>query len=491
MTQQQPRVPRTRSRTRTDEKFENGEDDGERRGGDSDWEDEDDPFWPGHSRAGSPVGSTSAYVRPSPRKRRRPTFPVRGSRKQIPTLASTLTPPKPVRAKEEQDDQPLISQQDVVKGAVDGGAFVAKYSLDIVKRSLQMLKIPFSIVFMLLILGSVLSWARPTIQTALAPICILPGVSRLPICTWGTASSPSRRPQWADYPRLVEAETKTFDQLMDGFVGGGALSLEVKHAEMATQDLVSLIQISDLKAKDTLASLLYEFIYDAKKTGRGLQKLSSKVGGAVDNIMAVNDYALKSIEATRSNEPSRLMQALTPWRPRRKPTDEIVAETFEEATDVLSRNLERLILEAEVSLKNLQDLEERLNSLHELLSREDAFISGAKEDILAELWTKIGGNNKKLRNFDSHLALLKDLAKYRKQALSHVVAALQTLRGMSEDMEDMRERVAAPNLLGPTVPVEVHMKSIEMGLQRLKEGRTRAKKLEEEAMDRVMSLASG
>ena len=88
----------------------------------------------------------------------------------------------------------------------------------------------------------------------------------------------------------------------------------------------------------------------------------------------------------------------------------------------------------------------------------------------------LGGNKRKLRNFDGHLTLLKDLATYRTQALAHVVAALQTLRGMREDMEDMRERAAAPDLIGSSVPPEVHMKSIEMGLKRLKEGRSRAKK---------------
>ena len=77
---------------------------------------------------------------------------------------------------------------------------------------------------------------------------------------------------------------------------------------------------------------------------------------------------------------------------------------------------------------------------------------------------------------------------YRKQALIHVVATLQTLRAMSEDMADIRERVAAPHLVGASVPVEVHMKSIGMGLERLREGRVRAKLLEEEAVKRVLSM---
>jgi hypothetical protein len=163
-------------------------------------------------------------------------------------------------------------------------------------------------------------------------------------------------------------------------------------------------------------------------------------------------------------------------------------KTFEEAMSVLSANMERLILEAEHSLHNLNGLEERLVTLHEVVSREDLSISSFKTELLEELWTKLGGNQKELRSFDHHLNLLKGLSEYRKQALIHVVAALETLRAMSEDMADMRERVAAPDLVGSKVPVEVHMKSIRMGLERLQEGRIRAKHLEEAAVKRVLSM---
>ena len=205
--------------------------------------------------------------------------------------------------------------------------------------------------------------------------------------------------------------------------------------------------------------------------------------------MAVNDFALKSIESARANEPSPWSYAaLAPWAPKRKATNDVVRETFEEAMNTLSKHIERLILEAEANEVNLNDLEERLVTLHELVAREDSSISSAKSDLLADLWTKLGGNRKQLRNFDSHLGLLKDLEEYRRRARVHVTVALQMLRGMSGDMDDMRERAAAPDLMGPSIPVEVHLKSIEMGLGRLKVGRIRARRLEEEAVNRVLSM---
>lgn len=208
--------------------------------------------------------------------------------------------------------------------------------------------------------------------------------------------------------------------------------------------------------------------------------------------MAVNDYALQSIESARAEEGSHWsMKRIVTWKNPRKQTNDVVMRTFDEAMNVLSVNMERLILEAEHSLHNLNNLEERLATLHEIVAREDSSISSAKSDLLEDLWTRLGGNRKSLRNVDYHLGLLKGLGTYRQQALVHVVAALQTLRAMSEDMEDMRERVAAPDLIGDTVPVEVHMKSIQMGLDRLREGRIRAKKLEEDAVRRVLSVDDG
>ena len=74
----------------------------------------------------------------------------------------------------------------------------------------------------------------------------------------------------------------SFEPLLDGAIGGPALGLEIKKAEMATKDLITLVKYSQLKSRDLLAESLFNFVQDAKKTGKGLQKLTSKVNGAVD-----------------------------------------------------------------------------------------------------------------------------------------------------------------------------------------------------------------
>ena len=155
---------------------------------------------------------------------------------------------------------------------------------------------------------------------------------------------------------------------------------------------------------------------------------------------------------------------------------------------VLATQMQRIILEAELNVHNLDQPEEMLGTLHEMATRENADISAAREELLAQLWTILGGNRKALRGMDGHLYLLRHIGEYRTRAMAHVVAALQAVTAMSEDLEDLRERVSAPELVGDKIPVEVHMKAIRAGLDRLQEDRIQARKREEDAYKSIAGV---
>ena len=68
--------------------------------------------------------------------------------------------------------------------------------------------------------------------------------------TWQNVSVPVKQTlRWADYPKLVDLQSKTFQQLVNDSIGGSAL--EVKKAEMAVTDLAVAVRLSNLKAKDS------------------------------------------------------------------------------------------------------------------------------------------------------------------------------------------------------------------------------------------------
>ncbi|KAF8623605.1 hypothetical protein AX17_007308 [Amanita inopinata Kibby_2008] len=372
----------------------------------------------------------------------------------------------------------------ILDGAVDGALFTGRYVMDILGTAIHLMRKPLGILIFLIFLSMSMGWIVYYLQKALMPMCFLPLVSRSTMCSVILQIQPIvKADPWKE---LVQVQTKAFDQLLDESAGGSGLSLEIKKAEIATSDLVTLVRHSELKGRDLLADSLKDFVNNAKKTGRGLQKMGSKVAGAVDNILAVNTYALRTIEEV-SGKKTSVLTSLMPWYSG-KDTKEAVGNIFADAMGVLSANLQRLILEAETNLANLNSLEERLSTLHDIVTREGISISNAKDDLLSDLWTILGGNRGRLRGLNEHLALLKQLGSYRKKALVHVTATLEALQAMSDDMEDLRERVATPELVGPSVPIEVHIQSIQNGIERLQEGRNRARRIEADAVRRVLEM---
>ena len=150
-----------------------------------------------------------------------------------------------------------------------------RYVVDVVVFAIGLLRYPLGILLSLWLLSFV---TVKFIDTLHIPFCQLPVINNLLPCEAGR----SGLTLWADYPKLMEVQSTSFEQLLDESVGGSELSLEVKKAEIVTSDLVTLIKFSDLKSRDTMARMLQEFVSDARLAGRSLQRLSSKIGGAVD-----------------------------------------------------------------------------------------------------------------------------------------------------------------------------------------------------------------
>ena len=81
----------------------------------------------------------------------------------------------------------------------------------------------------------------------------------------------------------MDLQTRTFGQLLSESVGNKALVSEVMKAEMASNDLITLVKYSDLKSKDRIADRLSRFVDDARGTGKSLRSLGAKIHGAVDS----------------------------------------------------------------------------------------------------------------------------------------------------------------------------------------------------------------
>jgi hypothetical protein len=175
----------------------------------------------------------------------------------------------------------FISKDQVFDGSRIVAVFATRYVTGVLGSAITMLKRPLSFMVFLWLLAIIVIRLNHTLRTAFGPLCYLPVISRSAFCR--PLPNVDKTPQWADYPSLVNVQSVTMEHLLNEAVGGSALALDIKKAELATRDLTTLVKFSDLERRDELASTLMDFLDHAKKTGRGLHKFSAKVGGAVDS----------------------------------------------------------------------------------------------------------------------------------------------------------------------------------------------------------------
>jgi len=117
------------------------------------------------------------------------------------------------------------------------------------------------------------------------PACSLPIIS-FPFSHFNgppTYAGAGRPVCWADYPKLVDLQAKTFGQLLDESVGYGGFMLEVKKGERLSNNVVVLLGVSGLNSKDQITERLSKLVDDARMVGRSLHSLGAKIQGAVDS----------------------------------------------------------------------------------------------------------------------------------------------------------------------------------------------------------------
>lgn len=294
-----------------------------------------------------------------------------------------------------------------------------------------------------------------------------------PYCT----PRPSINP-WQDVAKVEDA---VFDRLMDEAAGGSALSSLMQEAQSVISDLAFNVQASDFTKKDQLAKEIAKLRLEAGKTGKSLQTFSKKVDRVLDKfvtdhfaayrlphahfrVLTINHWALKTIERIPSYE--WLLQLVIPKR------QDVVTKTFGATIDILTSSLEQLIFEAERNDIRLQEVLDIMDEIRDTLGKE----MGNFEN------KKISAKNKKsLLGAERNVNLLKDLNKQSKEGRQRIHSSLFVLRELSEELEVLRAKVAEAEVL-QMLSVKEHIKSIGEGLERLKQWRIRADRMQQEKM---------
>ncbi|KAG9096436.1 hypothetical protein FRC06_008660 [Ceratobasidium sp. 370] len=264
------------------------------------------------------------------------------------------------------------------------------------------------------------------------------------------------------------------------------VAINIKRSEVAVRDLIILVKESSLVGKESLARNLEEFVEDARLTGRSLQKFGGHVGGAVDETIAMNEYTIELLDrAAKDTESSLLTRFLLPHAAETRKKD--IKSIWVRETRRMKSTVQQLMKEAAANTRALDRLENELNVIHTIVTRESELVAKG-EEALSALWTALGGNKAQLAEFKCHNQLLGNVSKYRKAAMDHVTGALVHLDRIDSELKYLNEPVASPLILsqGEEVPLEVHVTMMRRGTGRLMEVRAREREREDEYMRRML-----
>ncbi|KAI9806498.1 MAG: hypothetical protein M1833_003685 [Piccolia ochrophora] len=378
--------------------------------------------------------------------------------------------------------------------AVSYFGVVVSWALEVVGGAFSMIKQPLSLalgVCLILGLGALLlNRVTNSIHAVFAPICQLPGASFLPICSAQDAARPSSTPAPpVEFDQMMSLQSK-FEDVLENSAGSVSLPLDMKRGEASMRDLRQLVRYSSLHSKNELVLEFDGFIDTARIASYDLQRYNSHIGRAVDNVLATTRWTMRVLDGIALEDGSKgAVQSfisdklLAPFRPVRD-MEAAVLDQYIQHTRVVQEEINRLISEAQALLLVLNNLEDRLDVMHGIVTRDDNHAKATKDEILSQLWTMIGGNRGKLNKMNRQLHLLEQVSVYRKTAYAHVSGTILRLQEIGAGLEDLRERVGAPELLRDRsdIPLSVHIENIQAGVERLENGRSHAKRLENDQL---------
>lgn len=389
---------------------------------------------------------------------------------------------------------------------------LAEGFLDILGQTLKSLKRPISWLLAVYLFAGIILLVQnlltTSIYTALSPICRIPGVSflNLPLCQYVSPNNDNPSlPPGTSAPVEFEALMKTqsqFEEILSESAAGVSLPLDMKRSETSIRDLRQIVRYSKLSSRNEMVLEFDGFIESARIASYDLQKFNSHIGRGVDIVLSTARWTQHILDDMEVKKASRGMvpafiqdKLLAPFTPMEF-TEARLLDQYISHTRIVSDEIERLIDEAQALLLVLQNLEDRLEVIDEIAMHDNVAAKEGKDEILSHLWTILGGNRAQLGKYNSQLTLLRQVGRYRKVAWAHISATILKLQAMGAELEELRTRVGSAEVLRDSskhqeIPLRVHIESIRLGVQRLEEGRERARRLEQNHVRRVIDGAEG
>ncbi|KAF1944621.1 hypothetical protein EJ02DRAFT_501278 [Clathrospora elynae] len=321
----------------------------------------------------------------------------------------------------------------------------------------------------------------------IGPVCAIPGSSYL------FAACVTGQNQQANFEELINVQTR-FEDILDASKDTSSLPATIKNSELAIRDLRTLVRYSRLPSRKELDNEFEYFVQTANEASVDLSRYNSRIGAAMDRVIATNTWTMNVIQGISEKETSigavsRVVNSMAgafvapPLTLQQRIFDQYVLHVGKNKEEIT-----RLIEQAQALLLVLNNLDGRLGTIFEIATGDDQTITQNQEELLGSLWTKLGGNRSDVKANRKSLNLLQNISAYRKKAVMHVSETLLKLQEIQAELENLREGVAAPEVLGyrDEVPLTYHLELIEKGVERLRISRGESMKVESETYKNLM-----
>ncbi|KAI0436997.1 hypothetical protein F4803DRAFT_540395 [Xylaria telfairii] len=402
------------------------------------------------------------------------------------------------QATDEDPQSPNLSQRftsSALGFVVDCFAWI----LSVIGMALRFLKWPAAFLLAIyMAIGIAMLGKNAITQSAsasLQPICRIPGVSLLPLTFCRDDSlAPGSKMQSLEFDELMSAQAK-FEKVLEDSAQGVSLPMEMKRTEASVRDLRTMVKYSDLPAR---GELVYEFdgyIDSVRQIINDLQSFNTHVGGAVDSVIGINRWTSRYLDSVmihreaHNNLLSRSLEwVFAPFQPAVF-DERMILDKYIEHTAFVSEKIEGLILEAQAILRLLSLADDHLERINEYVVRNDNAVKEKHNEVFWNLWTLIGANNGRLQNLRAKLSLLRQVDTQRRSAVAQLIGMVHDLGDIQTKLGDLRDRVAAPELLADTtsIPLSVHIETINAGVERLEAARIRIRAQENERLQEALA----
>lgn len=289
------------------------------------------------------------------------------------------------------------------------------------------------------------------------------------------------------FDELVRIQS-TFEDIVRENQDASMLPQSMKQSEAAIRDIKTLVMYSKLPSKNLLEVEFESFIATAKEASSDLIRYNHKIGATVDKVISTNRWTMQILQGLSEKDASigkagRVKSALNPLSVFMAPSPTLHQQVFEQYLKHVSANKEEITILINMGialLSILNNLEERLDTINQIVVRDNVKVSQNNDELLAQLWTKLGGNSATRKDHYRQLQLLKQVTGYREQAVNHVAVTLVKLQEIATALDDLRDNVAAPEVLGfrDEMPIQHYLELVDKSTERLQDVRGEARRRE-------------